>query len=360
MIKTNLYTCYCFNFSEPCGFICGMMTWVMVLFGMYVVSFKIIEPWLGFSSFRGAFHVTVFNALCCVAMYTHWRAMTTDPGAVPKDARPLPTDDQEFDPEVAANRKTPYKKYCRRCKAFKPKRAHHCSICERCVIKMDHHCPWVNNCVGLGNTKFFLQFLFSIFVISVYAIALLVLKSMNCSLSRRSKFYCPGTPGDAVFLVGLLVEGILFGLFTLCMLADQSETITSNRTQIDRLKNERHDIQEEINEVFGTPSNGKCHCSWFLPTQVDFPSTFRDKIFGYILPQACTDVLDRSSTELTPLHIECSAHSGDGEDYINMEDYKREKGVEGVVEEKSAFNRQQVSMRKRVSTPETTSSGIID
>ena len=26
--------------------------------------------------------------------------MTTDPGAVPKDARPLPTDDQEYDPEV--------------------------------------------------------------------------------------------------------------------------------------------------------------------------------------------------------------------------------------------------------------------
>lgn len=25
--------------------------------------------------------------------------MTTDPGAVPKNARPLPCDDQEFDPE---------------------------------------------------------------------------------------------------------------------------------------------------------------------------------------------------------------------------------------------------------------------
>lgn len=281
-------------------------------------------------------------------------------GAVPKDARPLPTDDQEFDPEAAANRRTPYKKYCRRCKAFKPKRAHHCSICERCIVKMDHHCPWVNNCVGLGNTKFFLQFLFSVFVLSVYAISLLVLKAMNCSMSRRSKFYCPGTPGDAVFLVGILVEGILFGLFTLCMLADQSETITSNQTQIDRLKNERHDIQEEINEVFGTPASVKCDLSWFLPTQVTYPVTFRDKINGYILPQASsTDGSDQNNTELSPLHamIETtnSHEHTDVNDDICKEDnvdkeYKREKD--------SAFNRHQVSMRKRVSTPDSSTGSL--
>ena len=45
------------------------------------------------------------------------------------------------------------RRMCRRCQAFKPPRAHHCSICKRCIIKMDHHCPWVNNCVGIGNHK---------------------------------------------------------------------------------------------------------------------------------------------------------------------------------------------------------------
>lgn len=67
--------------------------------------------------------------------------MTTDPGAVPRSAKPLPDDDQEFDQE--ANERsvgTKFRKYCKRCKAFKPIRAHHCSICSRCVIKVLMHC----------------------------------------------------------------------------------------------------------------------------------------------------------------------------------------------------------------------------
>ncbi|GAA5876495.1 hypothetical protein JCM3774_003793 [Rhodotorula dairenensis] len=48
-------------------------------------------------------------------------------------------------------------RFCRKCNAPKPDRAHHCSACRRCVLKMDHHCPWLGGgCVGWANYKFFL------------------------------------------------------------------------------------------------------------------------------------------------------------------------------------------------------------
>ncbi|KAI1000762.1 Palmitoyltransferase [Podosphaera aphanis] len=50
-------------------------------------------------------------------------------------------------------------RYCKKCQARKPDRAHHCSTCQTCVLKMDHHCPWLATCVGLRNYKAFLLFL---------------------------------------------------------------------------------------------------------------------------------------------------------------------------------------------------------
>ncbi len=92
---------------------------------------------------QGFFHLVAFNSVCILAMYCHYKAMTTDPGAVPKDALPLTHDMEEQNYEQGLNPQNVerFKKFCRKCRAFKPQRAHHCSICNRCVIKMDHHCP---------------------------------------------------------------------------------------------------------------------------------------------------------------------------------------------------------------------------
>lgn len=41
----------------------------------------------------------------------------------------------------------------------KPERSHHCRTCKTCVLKYDHHCPWINQCVGLGNERYFILFM---------------------------------------------------------------------------------------------------------------------------------------------------------------------------------------------------------
>lgn len=41
----------------------------------------------------------------------------------------------------------------------KPERTHHCSVCKTCVLKFDHHCPWLNQCVGVGNERYFVLFM---------------------------------------------------------------------------------------------------------------------------------------------------------------------------------------------------------
>lgn len=106
---------------------------------------------------------------------------------------------------------------------------------------------------------------------------------------------CVDRPTQLINVLGLVVEGILFGLFTACMMIDQSGVVTSKMTHIDRLKGDGEDISGTslagVIEVFGASKVGatatKFRPDWLSPfANVCFPSSLHDEIMGFCRPCA--------------------------------------------------------------------------
>ncbi|EGZ27194.1 hypothetical protein PHYSODRAFT_467739 [Phytophthora sojae] len=97
---------------------------------------------------------------------------------------------QLVDPQSVARQRGRYPNagdgitFCRRCRHFRPPRAHHCSVCDRCIAHLDHHCPWVNNCIGRDNYRYFFTFLVWLAVGCYYA-AYMSYRAAYTDLSRE-------------------------------------------------------------------------------------------------------------------------------------------------------------------------------
>lgn len=307
---------------DCCGLFCAGLTYALHLYGVYAVTVVLLPPWMSYKSEDGVrslskwglFHSLAFCTVTVLAVVSHFQAMTTDPGSIPPDAEPLPIDDDtslldaknrgmsksnsgEMEALKPKPRPRPPKRICRRCKSFKPDRAHHCSICKRCILKMDHHCPWVNNCVGIGNHKFFLLFIFYTFLSCSYAITLVIFRFVECIGHMEKHEPCLDRPTNLLALIGLMVESALFGMFTCCMVIDQWDVVLTNVTHIDRLKGEMRGtpIDDDgsragVHEVFGAGvGKGKKTESfrpdWLSPfVRVCFPSHLEDQIMGFCRP----------------------------------------------------------------------------
>ncbi|XP_016374890.1 palmitoyltransferase ZDHHC3-like [Sinocyclocheilus rhinocerous] len=210
---------------DACGIVCAIITWLLVVFAEVVVLFVMLIPSksLTYSLVNG----TLFNSLAFLALASHFRAMCTDPGAVPKgNATKEYIESLHLKPGQVV-----YK--CPKCCSIKPDRAHHCSVCKRCIRKMDHHCPWAD-CVPSP------------------------LLTPECST------FSP--PATVILLILLCFEGLLFLIFTSVMFGTQVHSICTDETGIEKLKCEdptweKTPSWEAMKSAFGGPLS----MAWLSP-----------------------------------------------------------------------------------------------
>jgi hypothetical protein len=107
---------------------------------------------------------------------------------------------------------------------------------------------------------------------------LVIAKYISCSVGTH---HCTD-PAEQLIVIFLVVEGLLFGLFTLCMLGDQMSSVYSNQTQIDRLKGTKYEQHGEVNEVCGGPIHSNFQFHWLWPEPVNFKNQeLHEQIYGF-------------------------------------------------------------------------------
>ncbi|KAI2615852.1 palmitoyltransferase PFA3 [Hypoxylon sp. NC1633] len=171
--RIERYCCNCLTYF-PLAFVYSITTWAVWVV-VNIGSSKLTKStWIGTkTSIGGVVLYLMLNWCYTTAVFTNPGSTTNSSGY---SSLPTVNPPQATSFTVKSNGEL---RFCKKCQARKPDRAHHCSTCRRCVLKMDHHCPWFATCIGLRNHKAFLLFL-------IYA-------SLFC-------FYCFAVSGSWVYV----------------------------------------------------------------------------------------------------------------------------------------------------------------
>ncbi|KAM0799110.1 palmitoyltransferase with autoacylation activity Pfa4 [Usnea florida] len=177
----------------------------------------------------------IFNVLVACIWTTYAQASFTNPGWV----TPVLSQDPSTSEHLPLSRRV--SRWCRKCEASKPPRAHHCKVCQRCIPKMDHHCPWTINCVSHRTLPHFLRFLFYATASMVYLEYFLFLRVAVVWAGRNLPSYLGPTPAQLVLLFIFLVTNSITLLALAILLARNIWCLGSNVTTIEGWEIERHE-----------------------------------------------------------------------------------------------------------------------
>lgn len=213
----------------------------------------------------------VFLAFVVMLTWSYFAAVCTDPGSVPPGWMPFADEEEaseqlenfgSYRSEVENLTGSSRPRFCKKCNAWKPPRAHHDSMTGRCVLKMDHYCVWVANCVGLLNYKAFILFLAYTFLATGVGSAALV----GAFVSFLRQGGSDDTPPVLIF-VAFVVDAAFF----LCLagfLGVHGRLVAVNCTTIEMYEKRRVPLwpydrgwKNNMKEVFGSR-----WVRWFVPT----------------------------------------------------------------------------------------------
>mmetsp|Transcript_25642 Transcript_25642/g.37889 ORF Transcript_25642/g.37889 Transcript_25642/m.37889 type:complete len:411 (+) Transcript_25642:211-1443(+) len=223
-----------------------------------------------------------------LSLISLWKCTMTDPGAVPRGARPL-----------SCSIKTQQQR-CPQCdNQYKPPRAHHDSTTGRCIVKLYHFCPWVNASVGALNHKFFCLFCFYTALSCMVGMAMIALRLVQCGVRASGNGNlecCESVHSSPWTMFCLTLVGIVFLIFTVYMMYDQMEAFQTGKSRIARLKTcprehqstqEQEELEQQycpvtqdFNEIFGGSSMTPAW-HWLLPLTVTFPPGMKQVVLGF-------------------------------------------------------------------------------
>ena len=95
------------------GITLSILVWILLLYSEYVLVFIIANDQLYFV------HGIIVSILVILALWAHLKVMVTNPGTVPKNAKPLSCDDNRS------------RIKCGKCKCYKPPMSHHGKIIDK-------------------------------------------------------------------------------------------------------------------------------------------------------------------------------------------------------------------------------------
>lgn len=112
----------------------------------------------------------------------------------------------------------------------KPERSHHCRACKTCTLKFDHHCPWLNQCVGLGNERYFVLFM-SWLAFGCSIVVYSSIRPLRMSLSFSGEWPYSYTP--RVFVLLLFLLALIMGFSLLIMAGWQLILVSRGETSVE-------------------------------------------------------------------------------------------------------------------------------